>query len=191
MTYQTSKSYFLFAWLTITIFLFSCNVQTGQQHYKKGLDYFKSADHGDYHNQEGLQKAIVEFEEAIKKGYTNRDVFDRLTWSYHLLNHDIKNSERIYTIGLKYFPRDIEFYFRRGDDRKELKKFQTAFDDFDKAILLDTAKHYEYINDAIYQRGAMRYILGDTVTAFKDWQAAQKITDHELRTYDDYCQLWK
>ena len=191
MTHLTSKSYFVFAWWIITSFLFSCNAQTGQQHFKKGISYFKLADHSDYYDQEGLQNAIVEFEKSIKKGYADREVFDRLTWSYHLLNHDIKNSERVYTIGLKYLPTDIEFYFRRGNDRKELKKFQAAFDDFDKAILLDTVRHYEYISDAIYQRGAMRFILGDTVNSFKDWQAAQKITDHELRTYDDYCQLWK
>jgi hypothetical protein len=74
---------------------------------------------------------------------------------------------------------------------KNSKKYKPALDDFDKAILLDTAKRYEYINETIYERGAMRYILGDTINAFKDWQLAQKLTDHELRTYDDYCQLWK
>jgi len=191
MIHKKSKSHFLFACLAIATFLFSCHFQTGQQHYEKGLTYFKLADHGDYHDQEGLDKAINEFEKAIKGSYTDRDVFDKLTWSYHLLNHDIKNSERVYTIGLKYYPKDIEFYSRRGDDRKELKKYKAALDDFDKAILLDTAKRYEYINETIYERGAMRYILGDTINAFKDWQLAQKLTDHELRTYDDYCQLWK
>jgi tetratricopeptide (TPR) repeat protein len=191
MTHRTSKLYSFVLWVTLTILVFSCNFQSGRQHYEKGLSYFKLADHGDYNDQEGLKKAIAEFEKAVKNGYADRDVFDKLTWSYHLLNHDIKNSERVYTIGLKYYPKDIEFYFRRGDDRKELKKFKPAFDDFDQAILLDTAKHYEYISDAFYQRGAMRYILEDTINAFKDWQIAQKMTNHELRTYDDYCQLWK
>jgi tetratricopeptide (TPR) repeat protein len=191
MTYRIPKSYFLLTWLTIITFLFSCNFPTGQQHYERGLSYFKLADHGDYHDPDGLGKAINEFEKGIKKSYTDRDVFDKLTWSYHLLNDDNENSERVYSIGLKYYPKDIEFYFRRGDDRKELKKYKAALDDFDKAIVLDTAKQYEYINDAIYQRGAMRYILGHTINAFKDWQAAQKITNHELRTYDDYCQLWR
>jgi hypothetical protein len=39
--------------------------------------------------------------------------------------------------------------------------------------LLDTAQQFEYINEAIYQRGAMSYLLKDTATAYRDWKAAQ------------------
>jgi tetratricopeptide (TPR) repeat protein len=176
----------------LTIVLISCDTfQTGQQLYKSGLDHFKSADHGDYHDHDGLSKAILDFEKSIDKGFKERDVFDKLTWSYLLLNSDNQNAERVYSLGLQTFPNDIEFYFRRGGCRKELKKHKQALDDFNQAILLDTTRKYEYINNAFYDRGAMRYILGDTINADKDREIAKSITDHELRTYQDYCQLWK
>src|SRR5258705_3598583 len=60
---------------TIMIILFSCdNLQSGQQLYKSGLENFKSADHGDYHDQVGLRKAINDVEKAIEKGFKARDV---------------------------------------------------------------------------------------------------------------------
>jgi tetratricopeptide (TPR) repeat protein len=174
------------------ILLFSCDtLQTGQQLYKSGLDHFKSADHGDYHDYVGLEKAIADFEKSIEKGFKDRDVFDKLTRSYWLLNNDKQNAERIYTLGLLSFPNDIEFYLGRARCRKGLKKHKQAFEDFNRAILLDTTRKYEYINNAFYERGAMRYILGDTIDADKDREIAKSITDHDLRTYQDYCQLWK
>ena len=176
----------------IVIFLYSCDTfRSGQQFYQNGLDHFRSADHGDYHDQEGLKKAIKDFEKSIEKGYKERDVFDKLSSSYQLLNDDLTSAERVYSLGLKFYPTDIEFYFRRGDCRKELRKHKESFEDFNQAIMLDTARKFEYINSAFYQRGAMRYILGDTINAEKDRQIAQSLTDHELRIYSDYCQLWK
>lgn len=172
--------------------LVSCdNSQTGEQLYKSGLAHFESSDHGDYHDQEGLKKAINKFEKSIEKGFKERDVFDRLTWSYQLLSSDNENAERIYSLGLIAFQNDIEFYFRRGGCRKELKKHKEAFEDFDRAILLDTIRKYEYLNSAFYERGAMSFILGDTINAEKDREIAQNMTDHELRTYQDYCRLWE
>ena len=188
--YNKISSILLF--LTLTVVLFSCDTfQTGKQLYNRGLEHFKSADHECYHDHDGLSKAIVDFEKSIDKGFKERDVFDKLTLSYLLLKRDNENAERIYSMGLQSFPDDIEFYFRRGGCRKELKKHKEAFDDFNQAILLDTARKYEYINDAFYERGAMRYILGDTIIADKDREIAKSITDHELRTYQDYCRLWK
>lgn len=176
----------------MTVVLFRCDpFQTGKQLYNSGLEHFKSADHECYHDHDELSKATVDFEKSIDKGFKERDVFDKLTWSYLLLNCDNENAERIYSMGLQSFPDDIEFYFRRGGCRKELKKYKEAFDDFNQAILLDTTRKYEYINNAFYERGAMRYILGDTINADKDREIAKSITDHELRTYQDYCRLWK
>ena len=178
--------------LTATIVLFSCDtLQTGQQLYKSGLDHYQSADHGDTHDFVGLTKAIADFEKSIKKGFKDRDVFVKLTWSYLWLNCDKQNSERVYSLGLQTYPNDIEFYFRRGGCRKELKKYQQAYEDFNQSILLDTTRKYEYINDAFYERGAMRYILGDTINANMDREIAKSLTDYDLRTYKDYCQLWK
>ncbi len=192
MTTRHNKISSFLLCLIVTIALFSCNsFQTGQQLYKIGLEHFKSADHGDYHDHDGLSKAIFYFEKSIEKGFMERDVFDKLTWSYLRLNGDKQNAERVFSLGLQTFPNDIEFYFRRGGCRKELKKHKEAFDDFNQAILLDKTRKYEYINNAFYERGAMRYILGDTTNAEKDREIAKNITDHELRTYHDYCQLWK
>ena len=192
MTTRPNKISSILLCLTVAIVLFSCDTfQTGQQLYKSGLNHYKSADHDDYHDHDGLNKAILDFEKSIDKGFKERDVFDKLTWSYLLLNSDNQNAERVYSLGLQTFPNDIEFYFRRGGCRKELKRHKQAFEDFNQAILLDTTRKYEYINNAFYERGAMRYILRDTINADKDREIAKSITDHELRTYHDYCQLWK
>ncbi len=192
MTTRHNKISSILLFLTLTVVLFSCDpFQTGKQLYNSGLKHFKSADQECYPDHDGLSKAIVDFEKSIDKGFKERDVFDKLTWSYLLLNRDNENAERIYSMGLQSFPDDIEFYFRRGGCRKELKKYKEAFDDFNQAILLDTTRKYEYINNAFYERGAMRYILGDTINADKDREIAKSITDHELRTYQDYCRLWK
>ncbi|MBU2062131.1 MAG: hypothetical protein KKH44_09835, partial [Bacteroidetes bacterium] len=133
----------------------------------------------------------LDFEKSIDKGFKERDVFDKLAWSYLLLNQDNENAERVYSLGLQTFPNDIVFYFRRGGCRKELKKHKQAFEDFNQAILLDKTRKFENINNAFYERGAMRYILGDTINADKDREIAKSITDDELRTYQDYCRLWK
>jgi tetratricopeptide (TPR) repeat protein len=178
--------------LTVTIVLFSCDIlQTGQQLYKSGLDHYKSADHGDTQDYVALTKAIADFEKSIKKGFKDRDVFNKLTWSYLWLKGDKQNAEKVYSLGLQTYPNDIEFCFRRGGCRKELKKHQQAYEDFNQTILLDSTRKYEYINDAFFERGAMRYILGDTINAKKDREIAQSLTDHDLKTYKDYCQLWK
>jgi tetratricopeptide (TPR) repeat protein len=178
--------------LLLFLLIVSCeNFKGGQHFYEAGLKYYQEADGGDVYDYQGMKNAIVNFEKAIEKGYKKREVFDKLTWSYRLLNQDNENMERVYSLALEHYPNDVEFYFRRGDCRKELKKHKQAFDDFNKAIQLDTTRNYEYINDAFYERGAMRFILGDTVNADKDREIAKSMTEFDLRTYQDYCKLWK
>lgn len=177
---------------TMTFHLTSCdNLRTGRQLYESGLEHYRHADHGDYHDGEGLSEAIEDFEKSIRKGYKDRDLFEKLALSYNFLNQDLANEERVYSLGLLAHPKDIEFYYRRGDCRKELRKHRDAFEDYNKAVVLDTARMSEYFSSALYQRGAMRYILGDTVNAEMDKQIAQSITDHDLRDYSDYCRLWR
>jgi tetratricopeptide (TPR) repeat protein len=142
----------------------------------------------DYQENDKVESAIYYFEKANKKGFVKRELFDKLSYCY-LISNDNRNSEKILTIGLIHYPNDAEFYFDRANCRKDLKNFTGAFLDYDKVIVLD--KNFKYLNEAIYDRGAMRYILGDTIKANIDRQEAQKITDHDLRTYADYCQLWK
>ena len=176
----------------LTVYFVGCIYgQTGQQLYESGLNHFKLADDEDYHDQEGLKKAITYFEKSIIKGYKNYDIFEKLALIYILLDNDQKNAERIYTIGLANFPNDIEFYFRRGQCREVLKQFRESLADFDKTITLDTLFKYIYISRAFYERGAMKFLLGDNAGAENDWKNAQRITDYELRTYTDYCRKFK
>lgn len=181
----------LLFWMLSSILLSCDSLQTGRQLYESGLDNFKAADHGDYHNDEGLAEAIKDFEKSIEKGFNERDVFEMLAQSYHFLNQDLENEERVYSLGLEAHPGDFEFHYYRGECRKELKNQKGAFEDFDDVIALDTARNGEYVSDAFYERGAMRYILGDTINANKDREVAQSLADYELRTYSDYCRLWK
>jgi tetratricopeptide (TPR) repeat protein len=156
--------------------------------YKIGANRLTAADHGDYQDNDKVESAIYYFEKAIKKGFVKRELFDKLSYCY-LISNNNRNAEKILTIGLSHYSNDAEFYFDRGNCRKDLKNFNGAFLDYDKVMAVD--KNFKYLNEAIYYRGAMRYILGDTLKANIDRQEAQKITDHKLRTYADYCQLWK
>ena len=156
--------------------------------YNIGASKLNAGDHGDYHDEGKIQSATFYFEKSVKKGFSKRELFEKLSYCY-LLSNDNRNAERILTIALNYYPNDSEFYFDRGNCRKELKNFNGALMDYDKVASID--KSFKYLNNLIYYRGAMRYILGDTVNANVDWLAAQRITDHELRTYADYCQLWR
>ena len=199
---DTMRLLFLISFLTI----FGCNYKdksqcvsntkqpltidtiSGKSYYEAGLKNYKNADHEDYHDMDGLLNAKQYFEKAIKSGYDGRDVFEKLSMCYTFLD-DKGNAERVYSLGLTHFPKDIEFYFYRGNIRKELKNHKGAFSDYDKVVSLDTTRRY--FKDAVYYRGAMSYILGDKKSANADWKTAQKITDYELRTYPDYCQLWE
>ena len=156
--------------------------------YKIGANRLTAADHGDYQENDKVKSAIYYFEKANKKGFVKRELFDKLSYCY-LISNDNHHAEKILTLGLIHYPNDAEFYFDRANCRKDLKNFTGAFLDYDKAIVLD--KNFKYLNEAIYDRGAMRYILGDTIKANVDRQEARKITDHALRTYADYCQQWK
>jgi len=197
MTAQLTKTFVLFLCITLTTSILSCNFfKGGNDYYQSGLKEFNStnfvkSDAYGYDDLEKLKIAINDFEKSIEMGYHQRDVFDNLTWCYWYLNQDNTNMERVYSLGLKSFPNDVEFYYRRGNCRERLNKYKEAFEDFNKAILLDTTRKYEYISDAFYERGAMRYILGDKVNANNDREIAQKSTKDELKTYKVYCQRWK
>ncbi len=181
----------LYYWVTLLFFVSCLNNQTGEQLYKNGLTHFESSDHGDYYDQEELKKAISQFEKSIEKGFYEREVYYWLSLSYLFFNSDNENAERIYSLGVNKFQNDIGFHFGRGSCRKKMRKHKEAFEDFNKVILLDTSRKYEYLSNAFYERGAMSFILGDTINAIKDRDTAQSMKSHQLRTYKDYCQLWK
>lgn len=161
---------------------------SGRMLYSLGLNKYNTGDHGDYYDDDKIKSAAWYFEKAIGKGLKTRDVFDKLALCYLVLD-DERNADRAFTMGLEYFPKDAEFYFYRGNSRKEIKDFKGALADY--SAVIEVQPIFKYISDAYYYRGAMSYLLGDTIRAETDRIIAQKGKDHELRTYADYCQLFK
>jgi tetratricopeptide (TPR) repeat protein len=174
--------------ITVMVLLASCDTRSGTEYFESGLKNYQLGDHGDYFDDVWLNKANKDFEKAIVKGYKEREVFDKLAWSYlHLNQSDYKNAEKVYSLGIDQFPKDGEFYFCRAMCREDQKKFKEALWDYDKAISLDTLEKFEYLSSAYYDRGAMSFILGDTISAERDRTKAQLIKNEELRAYKDYC----
>lgn len=179
----------ILGYIVLCFMLVSCNrAQIGQRNYEMGVRYYELSDHGDYHDQPELDTAIAYFEKAIEIGFKERDVFEKLAWSYNgSFVQDIENMERVYTLALTHFSNDVEFYFRRGNCRMNLGKYRAAYGDFNCAILLDTGQHFEYISNAFYERGALSFLFGDTLNADRNWKTAQKSSKCKLRPYPDYC----
>jgi len=159
----------------------------GRMLYELGLDKYRQGDHRDYDDWDKMKRAAFYFEKALNKGYVNRDMYARLSHCYWILR-DTLNTERVYTLGIEQYPKDAEFHFYRGDCRKYLKNFRGAFMDYDSVIKLNPKS--EYIKDAYYSRGAMSYLLGDTVSANRDRFQVKKLAGFDWRTYKDYCRLW-
>ncbi|MBB4803067.1 tetratricopeptide (TPR) repeat protein [Flavobacterium nitrogenifigens] len=164
---------------------------SGQTYFERGEKSFKIGISTDVVDDSIFEDAIDNYEKAIDKGITKRAVFSNLVTSYLFFNRDDRNAKRTLNKAIEIYPNDAEFYFDRGNCEKELKNYKKAFLDYDKCVKLGETKNEDYIKDAIYRRGAMRYLLGDFANAAKDLKLAQSKTDHELRTYDDYCQLFK
>lgn len=156
--------------------------EIGQSEMKNGRDY-------DLIHPDKLRQATTYFRLAIDKGLKEREIFYKTFWCYHDLN-DYSKAETILTEALEIYPTDIEFLYWRGQKRKEQKKYQLALEDFDSVIQLDSVS-YELIYSAYYDRGAMKYLLGDSVEANKDWVSASKRTSDKLRYYHDYSKVWR
>ncbi|KFF02908.1 hypothetical protein [Flavobacterium reichenbachii] len=185
----------IFGLLTILILLFIIYKTdlfiSGQTYFERGKNSFLTAVEDDSFDHKKLEDAILNFEMAIKKGNKERELFDKLGSSYSLLNGDHYNAERIYDKAIINYPNDAEFYFFRANCKKEQKKFKSAFLDYEKCINLAQTQKADFLKEAIYNRGAISYKLGDFLKAEKDWKLAQIKTDYKLRTYQDYIQLWK
>jgi tetratricopeptide (TPR) repeat protein len=174
--------------IIIVLFYYYPNIfLSGKVLYELGLDKYHQADHGDYNDWDKMRRAAFYFEKSIDRGYSNRDIYSRLSHCYWILNDKI-NAEKVYTLGIEQYPKDVEFHFYRGECRKYLKNFQGAFIDYDSVIKLNPK--LEYIKDAYYDRGAMSYLLGDTVSANRDRSQVKKLAGFDWRTYEDYCRLW-
>ena len=169
-------------------------LSSGNKLYEQGVVEMKQGIVHDMIKPDHLLKAIIYFRVAMIKGYKERSIFTNAYWCYH--DYDFshpwyRSIESVLTKGLKYYPQDIEFYFRRANARTELKEFQNALLDYDMAILLDKTRQYEYINEAFYNRGAVRYMIGDQTGARNDFIKGQKMSGYTFREYHDYCKKWK
>jgi tetratricopeptide (TPR) repeat protein len=164
---------------------------SGQTYFERAEKSFKIGTSTDVVDDSIFEDAIDNYEKAIDKGITKRAVFNNLVTSYLFFNRDYRKAKRTLNKAIEIYPNDAEFYFDRGNCEKELKNYKEAFLDYDKCVKLVGTQKTDYIKAAIYERGAMRYLLGDYANAAKDLKLAQSKTDYELRTYDDYCRLFK
>lgn len=58
-------------------------------------------------------------------------------------------------------------------------------------LLKITDSHIKYYYESVYERGCMKYIIGDKKSSQIDFDTAQKHIDYSLRTYDDYMNVYK
>ncbi|WP_210487132.1 tetratricopeptide repeat protein [Rufibacter aurantiacus] len=148
----------------------------------------KSDEGTDVINTEELEVAAEFFERAISKGFKERTVFDKLGRAY-AHTADNATQEEMYSRALKEYPDDFEFLFRRAESRMEQHKYKPTLEDYDKVVKLGS--HSEYINHALYGRGAAWYLLGDTANAAKDFNALTRLTGNEWRDYEDYSKRFQ
>jgi tetratricopeptide (TPR) repeat protein len=163
---------------------------SGKMLYNLGVEDMEKGNHEDYNDWNKIESAIGYFEAAVNHGYDERNLFDSLAYCYHVLN-DKQNEIRVYSLGLAKYPNDAGFLFDRGTCYQEMKNPENALKDFD--VLIKTNPAYKYYNNAVFKRGAMRYILNDTLGAKADYVKARKINpkDYNFKLYFDYCRLWQ
>ncbi|SFG90181.1 tetratricopeptide repeat protein [Pontibacter chinhatensis] len=154
--------------------------------YQLGVE--KSDEGNDVIDVQGKRQAADYFERAIKKGYSGRNVYVKLYWAYTHIHSDSTIEETL-TDALEAYPNDVEFLFRRANSRLSQHKYELAIEDYSKVI--NTGPDFQYLYSAYYDRGAAKFILGKRVAAEKDREKAQQLAPHQLRTYEDYSNLYK
>jgi tetratricopeptide (TPR) repeat protein len=151
-----------------------------------GIYVYKSGNQQCYHTS--LNESIFLLEGAKYLGCTDYKMYRTLSQAYFWEDEDKEKREKFLSEALKHYPLDIYFLDSRADMRKELKQYEKAYEDYDKIVKIDST--YEYISSIIYARGAMQYLLGDTIEANLDRETAKLIKGGDLRLYSDYCRLW-
>lgn len=159
---------------------------SGKTLYKLGVNEYNSGEYGDYEDGDKMKRAAFYFEKAIGKGYHEKPIYSYLTICYWRIKQKA-DAERVYTLAIVQYPKESEFYFRRGQCRTDLEDYQGAYNDYDSVIKIDP--NYPDIKDAYFSRGAMSYKLGDTVNANLDWLKVKKLAGFGWRTYDDYWNM--
>lgn len=154
--------------------------------YQLGVE--KSDEGNDAIDVQGKRQAAEYFERAIEKGYRDRNVYVKLYWAYTHIHSD-STIEEMLTDALEAYPNDVEFLFRRANSRLSQHKFHLAIEDYSRVI--STGSDFEYLYSAYYDRGAAKFMLGKREEAEKDIEMAQQLAPHQLRTYEDYSNLYK
>jgi tetratricopeptide (TPR) repeat protein len=157
--------------------------------YKIGMFIMKTARQDDIIFADRFENAAKYLQLSVDKGLNDRMVFHDLYVCYDMSHHDDK-AEITLDKAIEFYSDDFEFRYLRGEKRKELKKHRLALEDFNAALTIDSTEN-EQVYSAYYNRGAMTYILGDSLTAMKDWRTACKIAGRELRDYSDYSLVWR
>ncbi len=148
--------------------------------YKTGVAKMEEAVMG---NRNAYNEAAIYFNALLAKGYTEREMFDRLYWCYRF-NKDHQNAELTADRALEVYPNDVEFLFHRAESQLAQKEYREAIEDYDKVIA--TGSNFRYLYDAIYSRGAARYMLGEKEKSEQDRAQAIKLAPFELDPYDVY-----
>lgn len=104
------------------------------------------------------------------------------------MSKDNRQKIELLNKALKFFPENTLFYYKRAVHKMEERLFEEAIKDFD-TVILHNDKYW--MEEAFYKRGASKYILGDTASAFIDRQKAIGFGSGQKREYADYCRLFK
>lgn len=174
--------------LLIVFFILFVFLFNGKLFSFLGTVMYNMADHGDYHDIKTVDFGVKLLEISIKLGNTDKRTFDYAEQSYLVLTNHKSDRIRILGLGIKYYPGNADYYLRRGGCKMDEKLFTEALPDFDSVI---SKGHKDFLYNAYYDRGALKYLLGDTISAQQDWMIAQKKSPHQMRLYSDYCKLWE
>jgi tetratricopeptide (TPR) repeat protein len=125
------------------------------------------------------EKAIVDFNGAIKKDSACQDAYLRRAFCYGATE---KYNEAIadYSKIIKLNPEAEIAYVSRGSMKNKMKQFKEALLDFDKAMQLKPDDYEAYNN-----RGWAKKGLGDDNGACQDWFFSKKKGNHEAKIIID------
>lgn len=103
-------------------------------HYKIGLAFKENFNENKY-----LEKARYHFNEALKFGYSNYDIYYEIAETYnHFPDNELKIAIKYYNKAIKLSLNISDYYLARGDCYCILKMQECALSDFNKGIELNS-----------------------------------------------------
>ncbi|PKV62841.1 tetratricopeptide repeat protein [Pontibacter ramchanderi] len=134
-------------------------------------------------NPNAFKEASYFFDALIEQGHGDRQTHDLLYWSYRY-DKNYAQAEAALSEALALYPDDLNFRYHRAEMRLELGKYEAALEDYNAVIPAARSESFYY--DALYGRGAARYMLGQKAEAEADRVKAQELTQDTLQTYTVY-----